>query len=143
MCDYSSSDPTELMQFKCTVGDKTSGKIMIDQIRCDAVCNGQKINNAWSYDSSKPADPVKEGYTFKGWTPEIPAAMPANDLTFTAQFEKDSEQTTSTSKTLPPTRPLTIRPQKPLKRRSRTQSPARLFIGLLTERTPTRETAAP
>ncbi len=36
----------------------------------------------------KPADPVKTGYKFTGWTPAIPATMPAKDLTFTAQFEK-------------------------------------------------------
>ena len=36
----------------------------------------------------KPADPVKEGYTFKGWTPTIPTSMPAKNLTFTAVFEK-------------------------------------------------------
>ncbi len=34
-----------------------------------------------------PEAPVKTGYSFKGWTPEIPDVMPASDKTFTAVFE--------------------------------------------------------
>ena len=33
-----------------------------------------------------PQAPQKTGYTFVGWTPQIPDAMPAEDLTFTAVF---------------------------------------------------------
>ena len=33
-----------------------------------------------------PADPLKEGYTFKGWTPDVPDQMPASNQIFTAQF---------------------------------------------------------
>ena len=36
---------------------------------------------------TKPADPELEGYVFKGWSPEVPETMPAQDIIFTARFE--------------------------------------------------------
>lgn len=44
------------------------------------------------YDSpvSKPADPEKKGHAFKGWDPAIPARMPSEDLTLTAQWQVNS-----------------------------------------------------
>ena len=35
-----------------------------------------------------PANPTKDGFTFKGWTPAVPATMPVNDMSFKAMFEK-------------------------------------------------------
>ncbi len=35
-------------------------------------------------------DPVKEGHTFVGWTPEVPETMTAENLEFTAVFEVNS-----------------------------------------------------
>ncbi|MGI6249516.1 MAG: InlB B-repeat-containing protein [Acutalibacteraceae bacterium] len=34
-----------------------------------------------------PADPVKEGYTFKGWLPLVPTVMPAEDVECVAQWQ--------------------------------------------------------
>lgn len=34
-----------------------------------------------------PPQPERMGYTFEGWTPRVPATMPAEDMTFTAVFE--------------------------------------------------------
>ncbi len=36
---------------------------------------------------TKPANPEKEGYTFIGWTPEVPDIMPAENLEFSAVWK--------------------------------------------------------
>ena len=38
-----------------------------------------------------PKDPTKDGATFKGWTPDVPEKMPANDLSFEATWDTDEK----------------------------------------------------
>ncbi len=51
--------------------------------------NGVYTSEDYSYGDTitPPPDPLREGYTFTGWDKEIPATMPAEDLTITATWE--------------------------------------------------------
>ena len=60
-------------EYTITFGD--TGDTVIDPIKQD-----------FGTDIVKPADPTKEGYTFAGWDKEIPATMPAENVTVNATW---------------------------------------------------------
>ena len=65
-------------------------KVYIDRISYTfkTVVDGVETTTAYLYGATivAPADPAKTGYTFAGWTPAVPATMPAADVTVTAQW---------------------------------------------------------
>lgn len=67
---------------------KITAKWTINQYTIDFNSNGGSevadITQDYNSDITAPADPTREGYTFAGWNIEIPAKMPANNMTITA-----------------------------------------------------------
>ncbi|GEM_PF-5284634 len=82
------SDSTVRIPFDHTL----TAKWTVNTYTVTWIADGQKTTVPVRFGETitNPAAPVKEGYTFKGWTPEVPRTMPANDLTFTAVFEKNA-----------------------------------------------------
>ena len=45
------------------------------------------ISQDYNTEVSTPSDPTKEGYTFDGWSDDVPTTIPANDTTLTALWQ--------------------------------------------------------
>lgn len=59
------------------------------------------ITQDYGTDITAPEAPTKSGYTFMGWNPEIPATMPAENLTITAQWRYNGGGGSSSSPSYP------------------------------------------
>lgn len=57
------------------------------------VVDGETTELVFDYgqEIEAPEDPAKFGYTFAGWDPMIPAAMPEEEITFTAKWTKNND----------------------------------------------------
>ncbi len=51
----------------------------------------KSITLPWGTEIDPPADPVKAGYTFAGWSQAVPERMPADDITLYAVWTKKGE----------------------------------------------------
>ena len=60
----------------------------------------KNITLRWGEEITPPADPVKDGYTFAGWSQPIPERMPADDIEIYATWTKNAE-----TRSLPDSKP--------------------------------------
>ena len=79
-CECGEQDPATILY---TLSFDTDGGSSIENVSLTA---GSTI--------TAPADPTKEGYTFKGWNPALPEVMPAKNLTVTAKWEAQTKAIT-------------------------------------------------
>ena len=70
---------------------EVTGEFVINQYTITFDANGGSevapITQDYNTDITPPNEPTREGYTFMGWNEELPATMPARDLTLTAQWQ--------------------------------------------------------
>ncbi len=80
--------PASMPARDLTVTGTYTAKLYTVTFRVDAAAY-RTMQTAYGESITLPPAPAKSGAVFIGWTPEVPASMPASDLTFNAVFKRD------------------------------------------------------
>ena len=90
---WESNPSTNVTIAKWSTGDRTYvANWSINQYRITFDYNGWTgtpvyIEQDYGTAITAPADPTRNGYTFTGWSPSVPATMPDEDMTVVAQWD--------------------------------------------------------
>lgn len=97
---YDGFTPIEFEQKRITADDSTVVKIFYTRNSYlltykDSLSAGVYASQTYKYGAAVTAiaDPTKTGYTFTGWSPTVPATMPAEARTVYAQWRKTTPDT--------------------------------------------------
>ena len=97
---YDGFTPIEFEQKRIKADDSTVVKIFYTRNSYlltykDSLSAGVYASQTYKYGAAVTAiaDPTKTGYTFTGWSPAVPATMPAGALTVYAQWRKTTPDT--------------------------------------------------
>ena len=94
--DYAGFTAKTIEQMKIAANGSTVVKIYYDrkEITLTLNLNGgegkTEITGKYGADATTPANPTKTGYTFAEWNPELPATLPAENVTYTASWNANT-----------------------------------------------------
>ena len=91
--DYAGFTAKTIEQMKIAADGSTVVKIYYDRKKITLTLNldggegTESITGKYGADVTVPANPAKDGYEFVEWNPELPAILPAENATYTAQWK--------------------------------------------------------
>ena len=94
LCGTTKKEPSELLEHehnyidgKCSCGAEEEKKYYMLSFDTDGGCIIETVLLYPGDTIIAPANPVKEGYTFKGWSPDLPDVMPESNVEVKAIWE--------------------------------------------------------